>query len=115
MPRLEVYNKVDQLPDDERAALDRLEPGRLCISARTGEGIDALVDAVAAAVALDRQRITVDLDPDDAADAERLRYLFRHGRVVSQVSVGTQMRLEVDLPRRLARHALGRSHGKASA
>ena len=42
VPRLEVYNKVDQLPGDERAALDRAEPGRLCISARTGEGVEAL-------------------------------------------------------------------------
>jgi len=115
VPRLEVYNKIDLLPDDERAALERAQPGRLCISARTGAGVAALLEAVAAAVALDRQRVTVDLDPDDPGDAERLRYLFRHGRVVSQVSTGTRMRLEVDLPRRLVGPALLTPAGKASA
>ena len=58
VPRLEVFNKVDQLPDDERSALERGDPGRLCISAKTGEGVDVLVEAMAAAVALDRQRFT---------------------------------------------------------
>ena len=58
VPRLEVFNKVDQLPDDERSALERGDPGRLCISAKTGEGVDVLVEAMAAAVALDRQRLT---------------------------------------------------------
>ena len=115
VPRLEIYNKIDQLPDDERAALERATPGRLCISAKTGEGCAALVEAVAAAVALDRQRVIVDLDPDDPADADRLRFLFRHGRVVSQVSVGTRMRLEVDLPRRLVAQAVRPAAGKASA
>jgi GTP-binding protein HflX len=115
VPRLEVYNKIDQLPDDERAALERVTPGRFCISAKTGEGCDTLVDAVAAAVALDRQRVTVDLDPDDPADADRLRFLFRHGRVVSQVSVGTRMRLEVDLPRRLVAQAVRAAAGRARA
>jgi GTP-binding protein HflX len=114
VPRLEVYNKIDQLPADERAALERV-PGRLCISAKTGEGCEALIEAIAAAVALDRQRVTVDLDPDDPGDAERLRYLFRHGRVVSQVSVGRRMRLEVDVPRRLAAHALRHAPGTARA
>jgi GTP-binding protein HflX len=115
VPRLEVYNKIDQLPEDERAALERATPGRVCISARTGEGCATLVDAVAAAVALDRQRLTVDLNPDDPADADRLRFLFRHGRVVSQVSMGQRMRLEVDLPRRLAAQAVRTASGKASA
>jgi GTP-binding protein HflX len=115
VPRLEVFNKIDRLPADERAALERGEPGRLCISARSGEGVDALVDAMAAAVALDRQRVTLDLDPDTADDADRLRFVFRHGRVVSQVITGSRMRLEVDLPRRLVAQVVRPAAGKASA
>jgi GTPase len=101
VPRFEVYNKIDQMTADERGALERGDPARFCISARTGEGCDALVEAVAAAVALDKQRVSVDLDPDDPADAVRLRWIFRHGRVVSQVTIGTRTRIEADVPRRL--------------
>jgi 50S ribosomal subunit-associated GTPase HflX len=104
VPRFEVYNKVDQMTVDERAALERGDPGRFCISARTGEGCDGLIEAVAAAVALDRVRVSVELDPDDPADADRLRWIFRHGRVVSQVTIGTRTRIEADVPRRLAGH-----------
>lgn len=102
VPRFEVYNKIDQMTPDERTAIERGDPARFCISAQTGEGVDALVEAVAAAVALDRQRVSVELDPDNPADAERLRWIFRHGRVVSQLTIGTRTRIEADVPRRLA-------------
>lgn len=101
VPRFEVYNKVDQLTADERTAIERDDPTRFAISAVTGEGVPALIDAMAAAVALDRQRVTVELDPDVPADADRLRWIFRHGRVVSQVTVGTRTRIDADVPRRL--------------
>lgn len=101
VPRFEVYNKVDQLTADERAAIERDDPTRFAISAVTGEGVPALVEAMAAGVALDRQRVTVELDPDTPEDAERLRWIFRHGRVVSQVTVGTRTRIDADVPRRL--------------
>ena len=127
VPRFEVYNKVDQMTLDEREAIERSDPSRFCISAKTGEGCAALVEAMAAAVALDRHRVTVELDPDNPADAERLRWVFRHGRVVSQVSVGNRTRIDADVPRRLSAHLQRpelttasakvnrRAHGKASA
>jgi GTP-binding protein HflX len=115
VPRLEVFNKVDRLPDDERTALERGDPGRLCLSAKSGEGVEALLEAVTAAVALDRQRVTVELNQDLPADVERLRFVFRHGRVVSQVTSGSRMRLEVDLPRRLVAQVVRPAAGKASA
>ncbi len=115
VPRFEVYNKVDQMAPDERAAIERGDPGRFCISARTGEGVPALIEAMAAAVALDRQRVTVELDPDDPADAERLRWVFRHGKIVSQVTVGHRTRIDADVPRRLSAHLQPRADGHAAA
>jgi GTP-binding protein HflX len=115
VPRFEVYNKIDQLTDDERRAIDRDDPARFVISAATGEGIAGLVEAMAAAVALDRQRVTVELDPDEPADQERLRWLFRHGRVVSQVTSGRRMRIDADVPRRLVGQLQSAARGQASA
>lgn len=44
---LVVFNKIDLVDDDTRLALRGLEPGSLLVSARTGEGIDELLEAIA--------------------------------------------------------------------
>ncbi len=48
-PMLEVWNKIDRLPEDERAAVlaraDR-DPGVFAISAVTGQGLDTLLAAI---------------------------------------------------------------------
>ncbi len=103
------------MPADERAAIERGDPGRFCISAKTGHGVPALIEAMAAAVALDRVRVTVELDPDDPADAERLRWVFRHGKIVSQVTVGRRTRIDAEVPRRLSAQLLQRADGRAPA
>jgi GTP-binding protein HflX len=45
VPCLQVYNKVDQAPEDFAAELDSGR-GKLCVSAMTGEGIDELRAAI---------------------------------------------------------------------
>jgi GTP-binding protein HflX len=54
VPRLEVWNKIDRLPEAERAAVqvqaERSE-GVLALSAVTGEGVGALVAAIGTALA----------------------------------------------------------------
>jgi GTP-binding protein HflX len=49
-PRIEVLNKVDLLSDTER---DALGPDAVAISARSGEGLDALLDRIDAALVAD--------------------------------------------------------------
>ncbi|MDP3716697.1 MAG: GTPase HflX [Acidobacteriota bacterium] len=101
VPRIEVYNKVDQLSADERRRLQETDPSALLISAATGKGCDALLESVASRLALDQQRVTLDLDLSDPAQAERLAWVYRHATVHSHATMGDHATLEVDLPRRL--------------
>lgn len=84
-PRFEAWNKLDLLDDDARAALlgdaakrDDVMP----ISAITGEGVAALVDAVAARLTQGHRRYHIELDPADGAGAA---WLHQHGEVLEQV------------------------------
>lgn len=108
VPRIEVDNKIDRLSPDERRRLRESDPSALLIAAATGEGCHDLLEAVAARLALDQQRVTVSLDLSDPAQAERLGWIYRHGRVHSQTSSGDRVDVEADLPRRLAAQVIGR-------
>jgi GTP-binding protein HflX len=50
-PRIEVMNKIDLLPDEEREAL--IESGAVTVSAKSGCGIEALLERVDAALIAD--------------------------------------------------------------
>ena len=50
-PAITVYNKIDMLPDHQRVALQARHPDDVLFSARTGEGTEQLVDAIAHAAA----------------------------------------------------------------
>ena len=81
---LEVWNKIDLLAPDAREFLAtraaRREAGAVAVSAATGEGVDRLVERLAALVD-EGPLVTLALD---AGDGEGLAWLYRHGRVVSQ-------------------------------
>jgi GTP-binding protein HflX len=51
-PRLEILNKSDLLSENERTMVE-LTPGAICISAMSGEGVDALLARIDAALTLD--------------------------------------------------------------
>jgi GTP-binding protein HflX len=102
VPRLEVYNKIDRLNPDEQRRLRDADPSALLISAATGRGCDELLETIAARLALDQQRVHVSLDLSQPAQAERLGWIYRHGRVHSQTTAGDRVDIEADLPRRLA-------------
>ena len=101
VPRIEVYNKIDQLSADERRRLQEADPSALLISGATGTGCAELLESVASRLALDQQRVTVDLDLSDPAQAERLAWIYRHATVHSHATMGDHATLEIDLPRRL--------------
>src|SRR6185436_5404636 len=99
VPLVEVLNKMDAVPADGRAPLEQAE-GRVAISARTGEGIEALCNLIATRLTLDARRLTFAFDPGSAADRERLAMVYRVGRVVSHRSDAGRMLVEADVPRR---------------
>jgi len=107
VPRLEVYNKIDCLNPDERRRLREADPSALLISAATGQGCDELLDSVAARLSLDQQRVHVSLDLSQPDQAERLGWIYRHGRVHSQTTAGDRVDVEADLPRRLVAQVTG--------
>jgi GTP-binding protein HflX len=101
VPRIDVYNKVDLLLPDERRRLAEADPSAAQIAARTGDGCDDLMGAVAARLSMDQQRVALEFDLTSADDQARLVWLYRHARVHSQVTHGDRAVLEAELPRRL--------------
>ncbi len=101
VPRIDVYNKVDLLLPDERRRLAEADPSAAQIAARTGEGCDDLMEAVAARLSMDQQRVALEFDLTSPEDQARLVWLYRHARVHSQVMHGDRAVLEAELPRRL--------------
>jgi GTP-binding protein HflX len=54
-----VFNKIDLVDDTVRLALRGLEPSSIGVSARTGEGIDELLDRIAAMIPEPNVSVTV--------------------------------------------------------
>lgn len=101
VPRIEVYNKIDQLSADERRRVQDADPTSLSISAATGAGCDELLETVASRLALDQQRVTIELDLAKPDHVERLAWIYRHATVHSHAATNDRVVLEADVPRRL--------------
>jgi GTP-binding protein HflX len=100
VPMLDVYNKTDALTADERRRLGERDPGAAVISARSGEGVDELVQMVASRVALDTRRITITFDSGTEFDRRQIARLYRVARVISHVATNGRVVIEADVPRR---------------
>ncbi|MBO9500721.1 GTPase HflX [Brevundimonas sp. A19_0] len=100
---LEVWNKIDRLDADSRTAMvARSEvEGAVAVSALTGEGLEALRQAIAERIDTDAE-IHLTLEPQDG---EALAWLYEHGRITERSSDPEgRTRLTV----RLSEPALGR-------
>ena len=101
VPRLHVYNKIDLLGADELRRLQAAEPGALFISAKTARGRDELLETVAARLALDVQRVTLEFDPRSPEDRASVARLYRDARVLQHLETGERLSIEAELPRRV--------------
>jgi GTP-binding protein HflX len=100
VPRIEVYNKCDQIGAEERRRLQDQDPGAVCISALRKAGTDELLDMITARLALDVRRVTLTFDPDDEEDRVLIARLYRHARVVRHETRDGRVLIEADVPRR---------------
>ena len=94
-PRFEAWNKLDLLDAERRTQLLEDAGKRedvMPISAVTGEGVDTLIETVAARLTEGHRRYTIALDPADGAGAA---WLHQHGEVLDQRVEGQQSVYEV--------------------
>ncbi|MCX7011308.1 MAG: GTPase HflX [Candidatus Sumerlaeota bacterium] len=98
-PTVLALNKIDRV--DDPAALAELS---ICdglavrISARTGQGLDELLEALARLSAEDLERLTVEAPPDRY---DIVSLLHREGKVLGESYGPAGARIRVDFPRRL--------------
>ncbi len=97
-PRILVLNKVDRLPSARAAALARGRPGSVPVSARTGEGVEELVDAVAARLDLELRRVRLRFR---SGDRGAISAVYASGRVLEHEEHGDEVTLQAELPERL--------------
>ena len=100
VPVVDVYNKIDMITPDERRRLREADPGAALISATDGQGVDELLQMVAARLALDTRRVTIEFDSDKEFDRQQIARLYRVARVVSHVATNGRVVIEADMPRR---------------
>ena len=80
IPEIVVFNKSDLVDDDQRLVLRGLEPSAVFVSARTGEGIDELLERIAAIIPQPEVEVTL-LVPYDRGEV--ISRLHVGGRVLS--------------------------------
>lgn len=94
IPRVEAFNKADRLTDVERRDLQLKHPGALFLSAGTGEGVDAVMRRVEAALADRWLKREIDVPADKGGVAARF---YESAQVLGREAHGhaTRYRLRV--------------------
>lgn len=101
-PTLLVLNKVDRVTDLSLVqVLEKHHPRSVAVSAATGQGLDALCDAVIEMLMADFAHVVVDVP---AANGKVLSYLSAHADVHRQEFFDNHIKLHCYLPRHLVRH-----------
>ncbi|WCM28867.1 GTPase HflX [Sphingomonas sp. QA11] len=99
-PQIEAWNKLDLLEDDAREEMIGEAARRtdvVALSAMTGEGVDTLIDTVAALLTQGHRRYRIQLPVSDGAGAA---WLHAHGEVIGQEIDGDEAVYEVRMAER---------------
>jgi GTP-binding protein HflX len=100
VPAIDVYNKIDRTTPDEQRRVRESDPACALISAKTGAGVDELLQMVASRLALDTRRITITFDSAKEFDRQQIARMYRVARVISHVATNGRVVIEADVPRR---------------
>lgn len=99
VPQIEVFNKIDQLPQGQE-----LQEGQVGISAKTGQGIVLLEQAIAGALSMTLIKCQLQLSPDMGALRAQL---YQHQAILQeQADEAGGWRLTVQLRQDILRHIL---------
>jgi GTP-binding protein HflX len=99
--RLDVYNKMDLLSSGEIERLRVSDPAALYVSARSGDGLQELLETIASRVALDVRRVRLEFDASSEEGREQIARLYRHARVLQHVAQNGRVSIVAEVPRRL--------------
>ena len=99
VPLIVVYNKIDLLDDEARAALRHRRPQALLVSAATGEGIEELIEAIVHAASAQDETLQVTIPYGEGL---LIKACHEKGRVVASEYVQQGVRLTVVAPPALA-------------
>ncbi|MBI5094292.1 MAG: GTPase HflX [Candidatus Hydrogenedentes bacterium] len=95
-PTIKVYNKVDIADPDRVSALLRNNGRSVAVSAKTGEGLEALLAEIDHQLAPTRSRVTLRIPQSMAGVVSRVREC---GRVLSQSYEGNEIILDAEIDR----------------
>ena len=100
VPRIVVFNKCDLLPDAEARSLNLRYPGSISFSARTGIGLETLIERIAGEAAAGDELMTIDVP---YAEAALLAQIHDYAHVIQESYEPTFIAITAKFPSGLAK------------
>lgn len=98
-PSLTVYNKIDLLDPEEVGLLRARMPRAVFFSARTGDGLDLLLDRLSAEAAANDRLISADVPYREGG---LLKLVHEQGQLISEEYLADRVRIVGKVPARIA-------------
>lgn len=98
-PSLTVYNKIDLLDPEEVGLLRARMPRAVFFSARTGDGLDLLLDRLSAEAAANDRLISADVPYREGG---LLKLVHEQGQLISEEYLTDRVRIVAKVPARIA-------------
>jgi GTP-binding protein HflX len=97
-PAILVLNKADRVPQARADGLARARPGSVLVSARTGDGVEGLLEAMSGRLELELRRVRLRFASQDRG---AISAVYASGRVLEHEEEEGEVTLQAELPERL--------------